>query len=1210
MLPQRSVVLSLFTLVLFLGVLLPTAVPKPVVAQNTIQETPTSFISSGLSSYSIAEPKLFWHTGVTMCLPQLVEGDSLAQPTALESEMIKRIALSGGEIRTLYSKERACSQNEILSDIVADKNYIYWLGNEGLMRLSTSANLGDQPQLFSTALKGYNEIALSSDAVYGLQRNSNSNTTTIRKIAKSNAANSLIANQSGLGSDLKVQGTFVYYRLDNGTLRRIDTSNNNAIKNIATGVRAYYPDGVRLPICQAGQQCAASDYVYYSKDNKVFRYNNSNDATSGALYTSSNAQAKILELVTTSLYVIFVEERTQPCNEEPCINMSTNYINRINHGGGGLSTLYNTESALWTQVYNLKNSASHIFWQENGALKRLPINASALPVVNMRITGIEVTQGIQSINNSVVLIKGKRTFVRVHVKSDGAVVNNVTMRLSSPSKAQVLLPVNSVGTKLSVRPNPDRNQIDHSFLFELPWEWINQNSLTLEANLNPFQAQLEPNYADNKLTKTFNFVNSPQLSVEFFLLTYAKNGKYYQPRVSTDVLMTYSWIQRAYPIGGAVGENFKPRLWQVEGGLTLANLVDQSAPICAELYPPGTDRSLCASKVANDWLKSYRDRTISGDLNVGLKPNAFYYGMISDELAFPRGQANYTKTSVGPAGVSLVAWDTDDTYADWYAGHEIGHSLGRNHPNAGSDDPATPGVRENCRHSRSDSNYPYGNTSTPRAPIGPSDGSVQGFDAGNGAFNIPRRVLPSSTWNDVMSYCSNQWVSDYTYKGMYDFMKANPSLLAGGETAVVGDLLSVSGVIALTNESAGFAFVERLSEVNSLPPLVAGPYAIRLLDAGNNQLASYAFTPHESHIDEQLLDFDQIVDFKPGTRKIEIVRLSDNKVLGAHLVSANAPVVSNVALEGAPNPVSGEVTLKWQASDADGDTLSFNIEYSADGGSNFVPVQLGVMGNSTSIDTSSLAGSANARFRVVASDGVNLGSAESANFVMANKAPEVAILQPADKARVHYGQLVNFDALALDAQDGTVAPENFVWKLGSTVLGSGAQISLDDLPIGSNLITLEATNSLGLKSSAQVTVIVDDNMDDLGVVIAASPDQIAWDLPVGATEEQSATISISNIGSGAMNWTASSDQPWLSVSESSGSVNNGDLKELTLKASPSGLAPNTSHAAYLTLTVPATDDTPAQSVKVLVVLTIGDFHKGSISGSASFTIYLPTVMNP
>lgn len=1199
--PQRSVVLSLFTLVLFLGALLPSVIPKPVAAQITIQDTPTPFIPSGVASYAIAESKLFWHTGVSICPPGLVMGDEFTLPNALESETIKRIAVTGGETRTLYSKERACSQNEIFSDVLADKNYIYWIGTNGLMRLSTSANLGDQPQLFSAALKGYSQIALSHDAIYGLQSIQSAGTTTIRKIAKADAANSLFTTQNGLGSDLKVQGNFVYYRLANGTLRRIDA--NKVVKDIATGITAYYPEGVRLPLCLVGQPCTSTNYVFYSKGNKIFRYNNSNESTSAVLYTSSNAQASILEIVTSYLNVSFIEEHPQPCSGDPCFISRTNYVNRIAHTGGSLATLYYTESSLFTQLRNLKNTNTHLFWQEDGGLKRLPINASALPNINLKVTGIEVTQGIQSINNSVVLIKGKRTFVRVHVKSDGAAVNNVTMRLSASSKAEVLLPVNSIGTKLTVRSAPDRDQIDHSFLFELPWSWINQNSLTLEANLNPFLHQLEPNYADNKLSKNFNFVASPKLSVEFFRLNYAKNGTYYQPRYVEDVLQTYSWLQRVYPIGGPIGENFKPRLWKVEGDKWLADLVDRTHEDCAELYPNAAKRNLCASKVTNGWLKYYRDKTKSGDLNVGLKPDAFYYGMISDGLAFPRGQANYSKTSVGPTGdpSSRFGWDTDESYADWYAGHEIGHSLGRAHPRAGSG---------GCGHSNSDANYPYGTAAGSRAPIGPSDGSVQGFDVGAPAHSIPRRVLPSASWNDLMSYCNNQWISDYTYKAMYDNMKANPSLLADVDISVVGDLLSLSGVIDESSQSAGFAFVARLGEASSVPPLVAGPYAIRLLDAGNAELASYPFTPEESHIDESLFDFDQIVTFKPGTRSIQIVRLSDSKVFGTHLVSANAPVVSNVALEGAPNPVSGVVTLKWQASDADGDELSFSVEYSRDGGSSFTPVKLGLTGTSTTIDTASLAGSASARFRVVASDGVNVGSADSANFVMANKAPEVAIVQPGNNTKVHYGQLVNFDAMALDVQDGTVDPTKFVWKLGATVLGNGAQISVDNLPIGSNLVTVEATNSLGQKGSATVTVIVDDDMDDPGVVIAATPDQIAWNVAVGETAEQSASISVSNLGNGAMDWTASSDQAWLTVSESSGTINNGDAKSLTLKAKPNGLAADTSHIAYLTLTVPASGETPAQSIKVLVVLSVGDVRQNSSDATGSFTIFLPTVMNP
>ncbi len=187
-------------------------------------------------------------------------------------------------------------------------------------------------------------------------------------------------------------------------------------------------------------------------------------------------------------------------------------------------------------------------------------------------------------------------------------------------------------------------------------------------------------------------------------------------------------------------------------------------------------------------------------------------------------------------------WDTDGSYADWYAAHEIGHSLGRAHPNAGSDNPATGNTTENCGHSRSDPGYPYGNTTTSRAPIGPADGSMEGFDVGDPYFGIARAVLPSSIWNDVMSYCNSQWLSDYTYTNMYNNMIANPSLQALS-TPQAGDFLAASGVINPEDEVAGFTYIRRVDNVVNVPVLVPGDYSLRLLDGDDNPLAEHAFTP-------------------------------------------------------------------------------------------------------------------------------------------------------------------------------------------------------------------------------------------------------------------------------------------------------------------------------------------------------------------------------
>ncbi len=97
---------------------------------------------------------------------------------------------------------------------------------------------------------------------------------------------------------------------------------------------------------------------------------------------------------------------------------------------------------------------------------------SALPQVNMWVTGMEVTQSIQNLSNSVVLIKNKRTFVRVYVKSQTTAVSGVTAILEAPVLGLgPLSPVNPAGKTITVRPNPSRNDINQSFLFELPWNW-------------------------------------------------------------------------------------------------------------------------------------------------------------------------------------------------------------------------------------------------------------------------------------------------------------------------------------------------------------------------------------------------------------------------------------------------------------------------------------------------------------------------------------------------------------------------------------------------------------------------------------------------------------------------------------------------------------------------------------------------------------------
>ena len=88
--------------------------PAPI----TPQDTPTGLVGSGVSSYALAAPKIFWHTGVPLCPPALT-----AQPAAAYTESIKRIATYGSTVRQIYAEPRDCGQGKINSNLVADDTY-------------------------------------------------------------------------------------------------------------------------------------------------------------------------------------------------------------------------------------------------------------------------------------------------------------------------------------------------------------------------------------------------------------------------------------------------------------------------------------------------------------------------------------------------------------------------------------------------------------------------------------------------------------------------------------------------------------------------------------------------------------------------------------------------------------------------------------------------------------------------------------------------------------------------------------------------------------------------------------------------------------------------------------------------------------------------------------------------------------------------------
>lgn len=1145
-------------------------------------------LASGANDYSLAPPKVFWHVKPG-CAPALADGP--ASNNTLEE--IDRVAVQGSAPRTLYahSVNSVCPQQtlSIQSNIVADAAAVYWTSASSVLKQSTSANAGDAPQTLSNAVGGISELTQDAGFVYALLHADYS----IWKINKSSGANAQMALTAGNGSlNLQTDGIFLYW-IHNGDLESQSLA-NHSISLIDSGVTGYYLVGGGEVIYAKGPALSDFDGVVYH-----------------GYFNSATPNVTVYSILDDGPYLFMLQSIFMPCSPSPCF---PSYQYRLVRSA---SPTYPSEDILYsTPIVGpnyarpdfLKADGAYLFWQDQGNINRLPKNAAVLPMTNLRINSLSITQGIQKPDNSVILVQGRRTFVRVFVQSDGPATPGVGMILYRVDNHGVILdsvlPANSAGTNLSVQPAPQQSNLNDSFVFELPWNWTNSGALYLRTLLNPYHLPLQTDYSNNDKTfGAFNFAVSPRLQVQFIDWGYTLNNTVYFASINKDVRQTYSWIRRAYPLDSSGGGSsdlsagFRPNLWLVADD-ALGGRVNQTDPECAGLLVKNSDgttksdnRSLCASAYTNRQMNAMRGEE-------GLPASLFFYGMISDASGmFPRGQACCgTNVSTGPAGAGTWGWDTDGSYADWYAAHEIGHTLGRAHPQSGNQN------ANNCsaydKGSGSDAAFPW-----PNAQIGQSD-TTEGFDAGDGEFGIARALLQGTTWRDVMSYCSSLWVSDYTYKAMYDYMLAHPAVAAGEPSPLgasgasgSGDWLSLYGVIISGTNSAHIDRIRHVGSISQIPARVPGPYAIRLLNASNSVLADYAFTP-DTGGDEgpDLLNFTQVVTFAAGTTQVRIVRLAGGQTLATAAVSAHAPTLSGVALQGAPNPVTGTVTLGWNASDADGGSLSFDIYYSRDGGVSFQPLKANVKGSSTSLSTDRLGGGS-AILRVVANDGVNTARANSAPFSMANKPPLPHILTPGSGLHIHYGQLVNFSGEAEDFQDGSVSGAGLAWSNQYGSLGSGALVSAASLPVGTNVITLRATDSAALAASTSITVVVDDELALLGPTLTAGPTQFGWSFAANATLPQSAIVHIANAGSGALNWTASKNVAWLTLSAASGSA----PANLTLTANPSGVSNGSTLTGQVVI-----GDGGTQSVTIKVSLSKG-VVVANPTGYTPKYLYLPFV---
>ncbi len=167
------------------------------------------------------------------------------------------------------------------------------------------------------------------------------------------------------------------------------------------------------------------------------------------------------------------------------------------------------------------------------------------PPTDLQVTGIEVTQGIQDLAGSVPLVSGRRTFVRVYVQAVGLAGGLAEVGISAGLSALgyiacapgtcppggttlgPLTPSNTVGPFIAVGSNPSRTNLNDSFVFELPVEWTQYQSLRLHPVLYASGQKPKQACAKDILTEPLRaFQSATTLEIQFVRLAYQLPGTF------------------------------------------------------------------------------------------------------------------------------------------------------------------------------------------------------------------------------------------------------------------------------------------------------------------------------------------------------------------------------------------------------------------------------------------------------------------------------------------------------------------------------------------------------------------------------------------------------------------------------------------------------------------------------------------------------------
>jgi hypothetical protein len=696
----------------------------------------------------------------------------------------------------------------------------------------------------------------------------------------------------------------------------------------------------------------------------------------------------------------------------------------------------------------------------------LPLTASAI-TRDLFAERWEVTQGIQNTANAAPLIAKKTTYVRLYgVQLDGPQTTTVDAvlhgtRNNLPLPGSPLKPVNGARS-MATGGAYNRARLNDGWYFLLPQSWT-EGAVALRAEIDPRKDHNDPNPTNNALAATFSFQKQPPVCV------WTVPVRTHTPLPSTTDPNFWEMVDRfktRWPV---------PDVWIYRDTTPVAELeVCWKGPFPYPCFGP--------YELEDGWSLSNgipdRDKVIASlwtRAQLTFNPDAcddagapvHFMGLVHP-AANNGGSAGYASTVSKQSWVQLPPHSPNPAPLDWFRvsegsvmAQELAHNFGRKHVNCNN-----PGNIDN--------NYPY-----PLCQIADTGAtSYYGFDV-----RTQTPIEPNAA-ADFMSYAVRTWVSDYTWRALFNAFAAavtgtqSHDLTAENVVFATGyvDLAVNQGQVnyllvlpqtTLPPQTLARASQARMAEHSTGPDAI---YKLRLRDANNTALheETLALAPLDDHDPESNPALFMTLFNAPAGQVAKVELLADNQVIHTWTPGPGKPVV---AVQKPANAVviDENLVIEWTASDPDpADRLLFTVQYSYNGGSHWHTLVNDFPGSPTGSNKLTLAdlGSVHgsngqtALIRVIASDGYNTTIANSQLFVVPNRKPEPAIFLPARDQTFAAASAATLRGSATDPEDGGLRDGALVWTVNGNPAGIGADVALAGLAPGEHTATLTASDGI------------------------------------------------------------------------------------------------------------------------------------------------------